>query len=252
MAGLCSGTAGQSPPPDPATDPSCPTNIAPPVESERLLDIIPNNCGSLNLQNYQGLTPAEMFRIASEDSLDRGTFVLAGIYIAQGQWANANRFFGQGATGFGEYFRRRLWRSGHRQLHDMTEAVLPTLLHQDPHYFRRGTGSGWSRLRYALGQALWTHYDSSTLQFNYSDIVGSVAAVAISNAYYADNRNAGDAAAKLGFPIATDTARNILKEFWRESSIVAKDEIHEDEISEVDERRHRTNCRLWRATLRKH
>jgi hypothetical protein len=167
-------------------------------------------------QNYEPPTPVEKFRVAFADSLDRGTFVLAG-----STQLKASR-------------------------------GIPTLPHQDPRYFRRGTGSGWSRLRYALGQALWTHYDSSTLQFNYSDIVGSVAAVAISNAYYADNRTAGDAAAKLGFPIATDTARNILKVFWRESSIVAKDEIHEDEISEVDERRHRTNCRLSRATLRKH
>jgi hypothetical protein len=64
----------------------------------------------------------------------------------------------------------------------MTGAVFPTLLHQDPRYFRRGTGSGWSRLQYALGQTLWTQHDSSTLQFNYSEIVGSVAAVAVSNA----------------------------------------------------------------------
>ena len=96
----------------------------------------------------------------------------------------------------------------------MTEAVFPTLLHQDPRYFRRGTGSGWSRLRYAVGQILWTHHDSGTTQFNYSEIVGNVAAVAISNAYYADNRTAGDAAAKLGFQIGIDTAGNILKEFW--------------------------------------
>jgi hypothetical protein len=116
-------------------------------------------------------------------------------------------------------------------------------------------GSGWSRLRYALGQTLWTNHDSSTLQFNYSEIVGNVAAVAISNAYYADDRTAGDAAAKLGFKSASiqpETSSKSFGRIWSESSIVAKDEIHEDEISEVDERRHRTNCRLWRATLRKH
>jgi len=28
----------------------------------------------------------------------------------------------------------------------MTEAIYPSLLHQDPRYFRRGTGTGWSRL----------------------------------------------------------------------------------------------------------
>jgi hypothetical protein len=211
LACLCSDAAGQSSSPDPATDPRGSASVAPPVESKRLLGIIPNYRSSPNLQNYQPLTPAEKFRIASEDSLDRGTFVLAGIYAAQSQWANANRSFGQGAAGFGKYFG-----SAYGDLvigNYMTEAVCPTLLHQDPRYFRRVAGSVWSRLRYALGQTLLTHRDSSTLQFNYSEIFGNAAAVAISNAYYADNRTAGAAAAKLGFQIGIDTAGNILKEF---------------------------------------
>jgi len=41
----------------------------------------------------------------------------------------------------------------------MTEAVFPSLLHQDPRYFRRGTGGGWARLGAALGQMVWTHAD---------------------------------------------------------------------------------------------
>ncbi len=34
----------------------------------------------------------------------------------------------------------------------MTEGVFPSMLHQDPRYFRRGTGGKWSRLGYAVGQ----------------------------------------------------------------------------------------------------
>jgi len=90
-------------------------------------------------QNYEPPTPVEKFRVAFADSLDRGTFVLAG-----STQLKASR-------------------------------GIPTLPHQDPRYFRRGTGSGWSRLRYALGQTLWTHHDSSTLDFNYSEIVASIA-----------------------------------------------------------------------------
>jgi hypothetical protein len=54
-------------------------DIAPPVESKRFRGIIPNYRSSQNPQNNQPLTPAEKFRIASEDSLGDGTFVLAGI-----------------------------------------------------------------------------------------------------------------------------------------------------------------------------
>jgi len=62
---------------------------------------ISNYRSSPSLQNYQPLTPGEKFRMASDDSLDRGTFVLAAIYAVQSQWTKANHSFGQGAAGFG-------------------------------------------------------------------------------------------------------------------------------------------------------
>src|SRR5260370_29445665 len=96
----------------------------------------------------------------------------------------------------------------------MTEAVFPTLLHQAPRYFRRGSGGGWSRLGYAMGQIVWTHRDSGGTQFNYSEVVGNSSAVAISNAYYTDNRTAANAVSKLSVQLGVDMASNILKEFW--------------------------------------
>ena len=96
----------------------------------------------------------------------------------------------------------------------MTEAIFPSLLHQDPRYFRRGTGTGWSRLRYAIGQTFWTHTDSGRMQFNYSEIVGNSVASAVSTAYYTDKRTAGSAGSRLGMQIGVDTAANVLKEFW--------------------------------------
>lgn len=212
LACLCTPLGGQPPPSDSAAGPASNANAGPPVESKRLLGIIPNYRTSPSLLNYQPLTPGEKFKIASKDSFDRGTVVLAAIYAAEGQWTNGNRSFGQGAAGFGRYFGAAY---GDFVIGNyMTEAVFPTLLHQDPRYFRRGTGSGWSRLGYAVGQIFWTHRDSGGTQFNYSEIVGNSVAVAISNGYYADNRNARDAASKLGVQVGVDTAANILKEFY--------------------------------------
>jgi hypothetical protein len=181
-------------------------------ESKRILGIIPNYRTSPSLSNYKPLTTREKFKLASEDSFDRGTAALAVLFGAEGQLTNANRSFGQGAAGFGRYVGASY---GDFVIGDyMTEAVFPTLLHQDPRYFRRGTGSGWSRLGYAVGQIFWTHRDSGGMQFNYSEIVGNSAAVAISNAYYKDNRSARDAVPKLGTQIGVDMAANVLKEFW--------------------------------------
>jgi hypothetical protein len=51
------------------------------------------------------------------------------------------------------------------------------------------------------------------MQFNFSEIVGASTGVAISNAYYPDNRNAGDAATRVGVQIGVDIVGNVLKEF---------------------------------------
>jgi hypothetical protein len=95
----------------------------------------------------------------------------------------------------------------------MTEGVFPTLLHEDPRYFRRGEGSGWSRLGYAVRQIFWTHTDSGGAHFNFSEVLGNSPAAAISNLYYPDNRTFGGNAAKVGLQIGVDMAANILKEF---------------------------------------
>lgn len=187
-------------------------NKRPPHESKRILGIVPNYRTSPSLQTYEPLTSAEKFKIATEDSFDRGTVALAALFGGQGQLTNSNRSFGQGAAGFGRYFGASY---GDFVIGDyMTEAVFPTLLHQDPRYFRRGTGSGWSRLGYAVAQIFWTHRDSGGMQFNYSELIGNSTAVAISNAYYVNNRTASDATSRLGMQLSVDMAANILKEFW--------------------------------------
>jgi hypothetical protein len=187
-------------------------NKAPLSESKRILGIIPNYRTAPSLQNYEPLTTREKFKIATQDSFDRGTVALAAAFGGEGQLTNANRSFGQGTAGFARYFGAAY---GDFVIGDyMTEAVFPTLLHQDPRYFRRGTGSGWSRLGYAMGRIFWTHRDSGGMQFNYSEVIGNSTAVAISNAYYANNRTASDATSRLGIQLGIDMASNVLKEFW--------------------------------------
>ena len=181
-------------------------------ESKRIFGVIPNYRTSPSLDNFEPLTRGEKFKIASEDAFDRGTFALAALFAGEAQLTNANGSFGQGAAGYGKYLGAAYADFAIGDY--MTEAIYPSLLHQDPRYFRRGTGSGWSRMSYAMGQIFWTHGDSGRSQFNFSELIGNSTAVVISNAYYADNRTASDATAKLGTQLGVDMAANILKEFW--------------------------------------
>jgi hypothetical protein len=187
-----------------------------PVESKRIFGIIPNNRTWPSLTDYKPLSPKQKFEIARQDSFDRGTVILAAAFAGDAQLTNANRSFGQGTLGYARYFGASYadFVIGNY----MSEAIFPTLLHQDPRYFRRGIGSGWSRMGYAIGQIFWTHTDSGRTQFNYSEILGNSTAVAISNAYYQDNRSAVNSASKLGMQVGVDMASNVLKEFWPDIS----------------------------------
>ena len=131
------------------------------------------------------------------------------LFAAEAQLTNSNLSFGRGyahyfGTAYADYVIGDY----------MTEAVFPTILHQDPRYFRRGTASGWSRPGYAVGQIFRTHHDSGRGQFNFPEIAGNWAAVAISMAYYRENRDVADGVSKPGSQPGIDMASNILREFW--------------------------------------
>jgi hypothetical protein len=181
-------------------------------ESKRIFWIIPNFRTSPSLTTYKPLTPREKFRIATLDSFDRGTVALGVLFAAESQFTDSNPSFGQGVRGYAHYLGTAY---ADFVIGDyMTEAIFPTLLHQDPRYFRRGTGSGWSRFGYAVDQIFWTHNDSGRGQFNFSEIAGNSTAVAISVAYYPDNRDVTGGVSKLGSQLGVDMVSNILKEFW--------------------------------------
>jgi hypothetical protein len=72
------------------------------------------------------------------------------------------------------------------------EAILPSLLHQDPRYFYQGTGTKRSRVFHAISNAFLCKGDNGRWEPNYSSIGGDLAAGALSNIYYPQsNRGAG-------------------------------------------------------------
>ncbi len=180
--------------------------------NKRILLIIPNYRTSPSLTPYIPLTAKQKFKLATDDSLDPDTFALAAIFAGESELSNSNPSFGHGPKGFGHYFATT--SADFAIGNYMSEAVFPVILHEDPRYFRKGSGTGWSRLGYAAGQIFRTHTDSNGSQFNFSEFLGNSAAVAISNAYYPESRNFQDNITKLGIQIGLDMLGNISKEFW--------------------------------------
>src|SRR5215471_385229 len=119
---------------------SCDTQVAeiakyepPELSSRRIFGIIPNYRSSLALTDYKPLTPREKFTIAAKDSLDPGAFALGAFFGAEGQLTKSNPSFGTGVPGYVRYFAASY--SDFAIGNYMTEAVYPSIFHQDPRYF---------------------------------------------------------------------------------------------------------------------
>jgi hypothetical protein len=192
-------------------DPASP-NAVPPHSDKHILGIIPNFRTTEMPDHYEPIGVAAKFKIAQQDAFDRGTVGLAAAFAGEGLLSNGNRSFGHGVEGYSKYLGGAY---ADYVIGDyMTEAIFPSLLHQDPRYFRKGKGSGISRLGYSMGQIFITHRDSGRLDFNYSEVLGNATGVAISNIYYKDHRTAHDAVSSVSVQIGVDMVTNILKEFW--------------------------------------
>ena len=150
-------------------------------EHQRVLGIIPNYFVSYQ-PNTLPLAPRQKFELAWKTALDPVTFAAAGGIAGIEQSRNDYRGYGRGTHG---YFNRYGASYGDAFIGIMIgSAVLPSLFHQDPRYYYKGTGSTQARLLYALANAVICRGDNGHGQLNYSGILGSLASGGISNLYY--------------------------------------------------------------------
>ena len=182
------------------------------TEDKRILWIFTNHRTTDDSTTLSKLTPGGKLAIAWGDATDRAIFFQTAFLAGIGQATNGNPSFGQGTEGYARRFGTTYADFAIENI--MTEGVFPTLLHQDPRYFRRREGTGRSRLGYAVSRLFITRTDSGRNQFNYSELVGNATSLAISNAYYPDSRSVGNNMSRYTVQLGFDAASNVLKEFW--------------------------------------
>jgi hypothetical protein len=188
------------------------TSSQPEEEDKRILWIFTNHRTTEEADDQTVLTSRGKFGIAWGDATDRAIFAQTAFLSGLGQLTDNNPSFGQGAAGYAKRFGTTYGDFAIENM--MTEGIFPSLLHQDPRYFRRSEGTARSRLAYATSRLFITRSDSGKAQFNLSEIGGAAASVAISNAYYPDNRTVGNNLSRYASQLGWDAASNVLKEFW--------------------------------------
>jgi hypothetical protein len=163
-------------------------------------------------EEFQPLSSGEKFRTAFKATILPTTFFFAGVTAAFNQATNNHEQFGQGMSGYGKRFAASY--ADYALGYALAEGAFPALFHQDPRYFRKAHGGVLSRVKHAMAGSFVTFSDSGKRTFNASVLAGNAGAVAVSTAYYSDQRTASDAARNLGLYIGYDMLANIFKEFW--------------------------------------
>lgn len=153
-------------------------------EKQRILGVFPNFYTSY-VWRAEPLTAKQKFQLAWRSSIDPVTFLTTGAVAGLQQWQNYFSAYGPGVEGYAKRYGAN-YADGFIGIM-IGGAILPSILHQDPRYFYKGTGSIRSRALYALSTVFICRGDNGRWQPNYSNVLGTLAAGGISNAYYPAN-----------------------------------------------------------------
>ncbi len=182
-------------------------------KNDRIFGVMPNYSTVNANGNIAPISTGEKFKLVAEGSFDPYEFGIVGLVAAKGQADDDDAQWGQGWKGYGKRYAAAFADQVIGNF--MTGAVVPSLIHQDPRYFRKGSGGFRRRTEYALSRIVVTQSDSGQREFNYSEFVGNGIAAGIGNAYHtADERTFSGTMGNFGTQIAVDALGNFLKEFW--------------------------------------
>jgi len=185
------------------------------VSDDRILGVIPNYLTVEDpRQKVTPLTVKQKFGLFAKETFDPFTFVSSAAGAALSQIDNDNPKYGHGAGPYAERFGAAVGDVTTQNF--FSDAVLASLLHEDPRYFRKGPEFGaWYRVGYALSRVVITRTDRGSDRFNYSGMLGMGLGIGLSNAYYPDSSVTGEeVATRFGTSLLANALGNLLPEFW--------------------------------------
>lgn len=199
-------------------------------EKQRILGIVPY-FGTTYISNAASLTAKQKMQLAFRSSIDPFTFGAAFLVAGLHEAFDQDKGFGWGAEG---YFKR----SGAAYLDAVNgnmigNGILPSILHQDPRYFRLGHGPIRHRILYAMASAVICKHDNTgKWEPNYSNVGGNIAAGAISNLYYPPTNSGWGQTISTGLIVTAEgMVGSTFQEFWPDLS---RKFLHQDPTHGLD------------------
>ena len=182
-------------------------------QKKQRIGILPNFNASY-ISGAVPLTPGEKFRLMFSTEKDPATFGFSMLVALIGQAEGSHPAYGGGIGGYGKRFGQNYADTFDGAF--WGNAVLPSLLHQDPRYFRLGSGPPMHRILYALSTNVRSKHDGTgKWEPNYSNLIGNLISGGISNVYLpADERGVGSTFEGAFLVTAEGGVGSMLEEFW--------------------------------------
>jgi hypothetical protein len=186
----------------------------PATSNDRLFFALPNFLSVESADKIPPLTTKQKFAIVTRSSFDYMQVPWYAFLAGISQADNSEPGYGQGAAGYGKRFGSA-FADGIIENY-WTSAILPSVFHQDPRFYRLGKGGFWHRAGYAVSRIVVIRSDSGSSQFNVSEVFGSAIAASISTYSYHPHadKTLSNTASVWGSQLAYDAGTIVLKEFW--------------------------------------
>jgi hypothetical protein len=168
-----------------------------------------------SLQNWHPLTAREKFDIFLKRTYSPNTFLAAGIDAMKYSTFKGKKDseYERSFMGFGQRWGIDLATSETNVFFE--RFLMPTLLKQDPRYFRNPSLPFTKRALYSITRVLITNADSGRQTFNASKILGGAASQAIADLYVPGERQGlHPILDRVAFNLVRDAGFNLAHEFW--------------------------------------
>jgi hypothetical protein len=181
-------------------------------ENQRILGVIPNFFVTYD-HDPVPLNARQKYELAFRTLIDPETIGMDLLSSGVQQGTGGLKGYGNGSQGYAKRFAASYGTGAIDTL--LGSAVLPSLFKQDPRYFYKGTGTIRQRALYAMSMSVLCKGDNGHWQYNYSGLLGGLAAGGLSNLYYPPaNRNApGMTFENTAIGIGSSALTNLLQEF---------------------------------------
>jgi hypothetical protein len=163
--------------------------------------------------NRRPLTVREKYILSLHQAFDFSAHVGDAFQAALQQAANGQPNYGEGWGAYGKRFAANEGDQISSSI--LIYGVLPSVLREDPRYFRQGRGSAMARIWYAINRTFVTRRDRGTNGFNTSETVGQLISAGISTSYYPpQDRSVSRVFSNWAVNLGGNSGYNVLSEYY--------------------------------------